>query len=288
VQLAEGQRALVTGASRGLGVEIARRLCKRGLDLVLAARSQTALEAVAADLRASSGREITTCVADLADPREVERLAALAEALGGVDVLVNNAGVESTLRFDERPPPEIEQTVAINLTGPMLLTRALLPGMLKRGRGHIVNIASVGGVLAIPFNEPYSATKFGLVGFTRSLRLTARVCGWPVSASAVCPGFIDGAGLFETLKVDYGIEADGLGASPLDAVGPAVIEAIEGDLPDVFVTPGDPRQAAAMSIVNPATVEAGSLGSAATAMFRSVADLRRAAAARPTQQGESS
>jgi short-subunit dehydrogenase len=285
MQLVEGQRALVTGASRGLGVEIARRLAERGLDLVLAARSEGALDAVASDLRRTSGRQMTTCVADLAEPAAVERLTGLVNQLGGVDVLVNNAGVESTLRFSERPPAEIEHMVAINLTSPMLLTRALLPGMIERGRGHIVNIASMGGVMAMPFNEPYSATKFGLVGFTRSLRLTARACGWPVSASVVCPGFIDGAGLFETLKVDYGISTDGLHASPLEAVGPAVIEAIEGDLLDVFISQADPRQAIAMGITNPAAIEAGFLNSPATAMFRSVADARQSATRGQTVEG---
>jgi short-subunit dehydrogenase len=281
MQLVEGQRALVTGASRGLGVEIARRLSERGLDLVLAARSGDALDAVAADLRRSSGRQVTTCVADLADPLAIERLAAAVDGLGGVDVLVNNAGIESTLRFNERAPAEIEHMVAVNLTSPMLLTRTLLPGMIARGLGHIVNIASMGGVMPMPFNEPYSATKFGLVGFTRSLRLTAKACGWRVSASVVCPGFIDGAGLFESLKVEYRISTDGLHASPLEAVGAAVIEAIEGDLRDVYIGQGDRRQALAMSIVNPSAAEARSLNSAATAMFRSVADARAAAANAP-------
>jgi short-subunit dehydrogenase len=277
MQLAKGQRALVTGGSRGLGVEIARRLAERGLDLVLAARSGPSLEAVAADLRRRCGRHVTTCVVDLTEAGSIDRLAAESARFGGVDVLVNNAGVESTLRFNERTPGEIEQMLAVNLVSPLLLTRALLPGMLERGRGHIVNIASMGGVMAVPFNEPYSATKFGLVGFTRSLRLTAKACGWPVSASVVCPGFIDGAGLFETLKVDYGISTEGLYASPLESVGPAVVEAIEGDLPDVFITQGDPRSAMAMGITNAAAVEAGSLSSPATAMFRSVADARAAA-----------
>jgi len=276
MQLVKGQTALVTGASRGLGVEIARRLSKRGLDLVLVARSEEALNQVARDLGSETGCEVTVTVADLANPAAI---AALAEAIaqrGGVDVLVNNAGVESSLRFHERTAAEIEQTIAINLTGPMLLTRALLPGMLERGRGHIVNIASVGGVLGVPFNEPYSATKFGLVGFTRSLRLTAQASGWPVSASVVCPGFIGGAGLFAELQRKYGVSADDLGVCPLEDVGSAVIEAIEGDLPDVFVVQGDVRQLVAMSAVDPAAAEQAMLASPGTAMFRSVADARSA------------
>ncbi len=276
MRLIEGQTALVTGASRGLGVEIARRLAKRGLDLVLVARSEEALNGVARDLRAETGRKVTVMVADISEPTAIAGLADAVARRGGVDVLVNNAGVESSLRFHERTAAEIEQTIAINLTGPILLTRALLPGMLDRGRGHIVNIASVAGVLGVPFNEPYSATKFGLVGFTRSLRLTARASGWSVSASVVCPGFIGGAGLFAELQRTYGVSSDELGVCPLEEVGPAVIEAIEGDLPDVFVVQGDIRQLVAMGAVDPVAAEQAMLGSPGTAMFRAVADARSA------------
>ena len=277
MKIKKGQVALVTGASRGLGVEIARQLAQRGLDLVLAARSAAALDAVAAELRAASGRQVRTVATDLADLGALE---ALAEAAGPVDILVNNAGIEGAQAYDERSAAEIAQTIAVNLTGPMLLTRTVLPGMLARGRGYIVNIASVAGLVAVPFNEPYSATKFGLVGFTRALRMTAQASGWPVSASAVCPGFIDGAGMFEALKQEFGVPAEGMGSAPLDQIGQAVIDAIEQDLPDVIVAQGDLRQAAAMSILQPLAVEAASVGSPAAAMFQAVAAARRAAAER--------
>ena len=282
MKLGEGCRALVTGASRGLGVEIASRLAARGVDLVLSARSKAALDDVATMIRRDTGRAVTAIQADVGDPDAVSALAHEAEADGQVDVLVNNAGVESTLRFSQRDPAEIAAMVAVNLTGPMLLARRLLPGMLTRGRGHIVNIASVGGVMAVPFNEPYSATKFGLVGFTRSLRLTAKASGWPISASVICPGFIDGAGLFEDLKRNYGVDPEGLWPSPLEDVGPAVIRAVEDDLPDVFVTRGDLRSLAAMSITHPTEAEAGAIGSPGTAMFRAVADIRGAEAGAST------
>ncbi len=285
MKLAEGQTALVTGASRGLGVEIARRLARKGLDLVLAARSRADLQAVAADLGTATGRTVTVFAADMADPTAMADLAGRVEALGGADVLVNNAGVESTLSFERRTPDEIAQTVAINLTGPMLLTRALLPGMLQRGRGHIVNVSSAAGLLATPFNEPYSATKFGLVGFTRALRLTAQSLGWPVSASAVCPGFIGGAGLFDALQRDYGVSAEGLGVAPLEDVGTAVIQAVEDDLVDIIVAQGDLRPLAVLAITDPRTFEAGFLQSPGVAMFRSVAQMRSGDAATPEGVG---
>lgn len=276
MKLELGQTALVTGASRGLGVEIARRLAQQGLDLVLAARSADALEAVAAELRAETGRQVRTCVVDMADPAS---LAALARSAGAVDVLVNNAGVEGAASYDERDAEEIAATIAVNLSGPMLLTRALLPQMLARGHGHVVNIASLAGLIAVPFNEPYSATKFGLIGFTRALRMTARASGWPVGCSVVCPGFIDGAGMFETLKQDFGVTSEGMGTAALGDIGSAVVEAIERDLPDVIVAAGDPRQMAAMSIVQPEAFEAASLNSPATAMFKGIAEARRQARA---------
>lgn len=276
MKLELGQTALVTGASRGLGVEIARRLAQQGLDLVLAARSADALDAVAAELRANTGRQVRTCVVDMADPAS---LAQLAQSAGAIDVLVNNAGVEGAASYDERDAEEIADTIAVNLSGPMLLTRALLPQMLARGRGHVVNIASLAGLIAVPFNEPYSATKFGLIGFTRALRMTARASGWPVGFSVVCPGFIDGAGMFEALKQDFGITSEGMGTAALDDIGRAVVEAIERDLPDVIVAAGDPRQMAVMSIVQPEAFEAASLNSPATAMFKGIAEARRQARA---------
>lgn len=176
MKLEPGQVALVTGASRGLGVEIARHLAARGLDLILAARSEAALGAVADELAAAGAGKVEIVAVDVSHGAS---LAALAQAAMNVDVLVNNAGVEGAAAYNERTSVEIADTIAVNLTGPMLLSRALLPGMLARGRGHIVNIASVAGLIAVPFNEPYSATKFAMVGFTRSLRLTAKASGWP-------------------------------------------------------------------------------------------------------------
>lgn len=271
MKLEPGLTALVTGASRGLGAEIAERLAAQGLDLILSARSLDALQPQAAALRARHRVQVATVAADVGSRNGID---ALALAAGAADILVNNAGVEGAQAFDQRDPDEIAQTLAVNLTGPMLLTRALLPGMIARGRGHIVNIASVAGLIAVPFNEPYSASKFGLVGFTRALRQTAQAQGWAVSASVVCPGFIDGAGMFETLKQDHGVSATEMGATPLERLGPAVIEAIERNLPDIIVANGDIRQAAAHSVLEPGAFEAASAASAASEMFRSVAAAR--------------
>src|SRR6478672_3706314 len=134
--------------------------------------------------------------------------------------------VEAALRPDEVTFDELGAITDVNLLAPMLLTRRVLPGMLARGRGHVVNVSSVAGLLASAYSPPYNATKFGLVGFTRALRLTAQDRGWGVSASAVCPGFIEGDGMFADMQSEYGVTAPkAAGAMPAERVGDAVVKA---------------------------------------------------------------
>jgi short-subunit dehydrogenase len=277
MQIKPGDIALVTGASQGLGVHIARALAQRGVHLVLAARSAAALEQVAATLRTAANAEVITVPTDVADPAALERLiAAATERFGRVDILVNNAGLERTLAYDELPIADITQMIAVNLTGPMLLTRLLLPQMLRNGRGHIVNIASVAGVMASPYEEPYVATKHGLVGFTRSLRLTAQELKWPVSASVICPGFMDGAGMYEEMKKDHGVRAPlVVGSMHAALLGDAVIHAIESDQPDVILMKGAPRLFVALLALLPRAFEYFSHKLDTASVFRVVAKARR-------------
>ena len=195
--------------------------------------------------------------ADIGDPKSIAELAAKAEEhFGGVDILVNNAGIESTLRYDLRDAEEIRQMIAVNLTGPMELTRIVLPGMIERGRGHIVNIASVAGLMPSAYEEPYTATKYGLVGFTKSLRLTAQDCNWNVGASAICPGFMAGTGIYEDMKNRFGVTAPAsMGTMSAERIGPAVIRAIEKDLPDVMLMRGRPRIVAGLATMAPRLFE---------------------------------
>src|SRR5436309_7263265 len=121
--------------------------------------------------------------------------------------------------------------VDLNLTAPMLLTHRVLPGMLERGRGHIVFIASLAGKLGPAYEAPYAATKAGLIGLTQSLR--AEHLKAPVGFSVVCPGFVAGEGMYQRM-VDEGIESNRLlGTTTIEKVAEGVVEAIREDLPQV-------------------------------------------------------
>jgi short-subunit dehydrogenase len=159
-----GARVVVTGASRGIGAALAADLAGRGARVVLVARSAEALDKVAAEL----GGEAFP--ADLADSSAIEALVRSIEADGPIDVLVNNAGVDLTGDLVNLADTEIVQLLAVNLCAPMLLCRAVIPGMQRRGHGHIVNVSSLAGTNAIRGLAPYSASKAGLSHFTAALR----------------------------------------------------------------------------------------------------------------------
>lgn len=276
MKLQAGDVALVTGASRGLGLHIARALRARGVHLVLTARSVEALRQAARQLEGDR-ISVLAVASDVSLPEDRQRLfdAALAH-FGRVDVLVNNAGIEHALSFEHVESAAVEHTMAVNLIAPMELTRLVLPSMLAHGRGHIVNIASVAGLMSSPYEELYVASKHGLVGFTRALRASARDMQWPVSASAICPGFMDGDGMYEAMKRAYGVRAPRTMAS-LDAslVGQAVVHAIEADRADVLLMRGAPRLIAALQLIAPTVFERLMALSDAASPFRALAAAHR-------------
>lgn len=187
-----GMRALVTGASRGIGAAIAIALAEQGARICITGRSASALAGVAADIRRAGG-VATTIVADLYTPAGVDNV--IAEVLsrsGGVDVLVNNAGVGS--RGNLMPVASFdlafwEATMFLNLTVPMLLSKAFVVGMCERGTGRIINISSINGKTGVVHGSAYSVSKHGLIGLTRSLALEVAKDG--VTVNAVCPGPVD-------------------------------------------------------------------------------------------------
>lgn len=165
-----GARALLTGATGGLGTAIARRLTGAGCAVLLADRHAGSLEALAGELRAKGGRA-SYQAGDLGHRADRMRLAALAgEWLGGVNVLVNNAGVNDFALLDDQDEARIELLLRINLLAPVLLTRALMPHFASLPEAHVVNIGSTFGSIGYPGYAPYSASKFGLRGFTEAMR----------------------------------------------------------------------------------------------------------------------
>jgi len=245
-----GCNAIVTGASRGIGVYIARALAARGVNVALSARTREPIEALAVELRRTGVRAVAIA-SDVALAADRARLLELAETeLGAIDILVNNAALESNQAFVSFDPAYIEQMLQVDLTAPMLLTRALLPGMIARGRGHVVNVGSLAGKSATPYNVPYSAAKGGLILFTHSLRAELRGSG--VSASVIVPGFVSDVGMVADKVRAHGVTVPAIaGSSAPDKVARAVVRAIERDVLEIIVAHGPMRLSQAFNQLYP-------------------------------------
>ena len=265
--------ALVTGASRGIGPFIARSLAEAGYSLVLTGRSASELEALADDLKAK-GTTAVALPADLTVTEDVETLARTAEREASrVDVLVNNAGGDPQREFDDMTWAENDAIFQLNVIAPMRLTHLLLPGMLERRRGHIVNISSIAGRVGFPYTEAYAAAKDGLMGFTRVLRNDYRSRG--VSASVVVLGAIRDAGQGQRIADQLGMKMPAMGTSPAKAVGKAVVAAIEKDRAEIVVMPGPGRLIKALMDLLPSMGPAMNQATGANATMRSVIEFRR-------------
>ena len=229
-----GRTAIVTGASRGIGPYICQALASEGMNVVLAARSVGELDQVAASLQ-TKGSHTLVISTDVADAHNRRTLVERANAqFGTVEVLVNNAGVESNGLFAGAAIEEIERVIAVNLVAAMLLAREVLPAMVERGLGHIVNIASLAGKAPTPYAAAYAASKSGILGFTRSLHAELRGSG--VGVSAVSPGFVSDAGMFHNANQRVQLRASRLtGTSTPEQVAEAVVRAIKGNKVDVIV-----------------------------------------------------
>lgn len=177
----ENRVALITGAGTGIGAASARILAERGARLVLTGLPSPDLTALGEELGA------TVVEGDVTVPADVERAVSAAEAAGGVDILINGAGI---MLVDDAADLEIEgwnASIAVNLTGTMLVCRAALPGMLARGNGVIVNISSIAAFNASPGSASYAASKAGVVGLTRSIAYRYGPDG--IRANCLCPGW---------------------------------------------------------------------------------------------------
>jgi short-subunit dehydrogenase len=229
-----GSTALVTGASAGIGLAVARRLAQSGANLVLAARRPEPLEEATAALRSLGVKAIAVPT----DVSHLEALESLVERamteFGTIDVLVNNAGVEAFRPYEELPLDRIAETIAVNLTSALLLTRLVIPHMLKAGRGHVVNMASTAGKFGIAYGAAYGTTKAGLINFSLALRAEYR--GRGISASAICPGFTAQGGIYDRMRQQSGSKSPFfVGSTSAEHVAEAVIQAIERDKAELIV-----------------------------------------------------
>lgn len=241
-----GAHALITGGSRGIGAGLAKAFHTAGARVTLSARSADALTAVAEPLGAM------TLVADLSDETARRTLVARAEeAHGPVDVLVNNAGWEATGAFAEMTAGDLDRLIVLNALAPAELSRQAPPGMIERGRGHIVNISSLAGCGVFPGILAYSATKSALTHFTAGLRVELE--GLPIGTTVVEVGLVtptemmDRALKYEPTRAAFrrfyrlGLLRD----TPLDKLCAAVVGAVERDRRHVRL----PRRATMFSVL---------------------------------------
>ena len=244
-----GANAIVTGASRGIGVFIARALAEEGVNVSLAARSADELERVRAEIEALGVTAIAT-VCDVAEADDRARLLERTESeLGSVDILVNNAAIDIVRRFHEAPESDFVDTLRINLEAPILLTRAVVPGMLERDRGHVVNISSGAGKVGVAGESAYCSSKHGLVGFTHALRSEYERTN--VGFSVVCPGLVTEVGMAHRWN-EAGIKAPKIaGSSSPKKVADVTVRCIRRNTAEVLVNTPPVRPLIVLSNIAP-------------------------------------
>ena len=186
----KGKSAIVTGSTSGIGLGIARALAAEGANVMLNGFGNVPeIKKMAAQMEAEHGVKVIYSGADMSRPPEIHTMVAEgASQLGGVDILINNAGIQHVAPVDEFPLDKWDQIIAINLSSSFHTIRAALPHMKKRGWGRIINIASAHGLVASPFKSAYVAAKHGVVGFTKSVALETAKQG--ITCNAICPGYV--------------------------------------------------------------------------------------------------
>ena len=271
----KGTNAIVTGGSRGIGPYIARALARQGTNIVLAARDAERLEAVRKEVESLGVKALSIPTdVNLADDRR-NLIEQASSGLGEIDLLVNNAGIEPTSAFVDIDESRIVDTIDTNLTSCLLLMRAVLPAMVERGKGQVVNIASMAGKIPIPYDSIYSATKFALVGASHAVRSELRGTG--VGVSVICPGFIDDAGMYADAVAETGVAAPAIaGTSRPEQVANAVVRAAKHDVAEVIVTPLSGRPLAVAAAVAPIIGQAMMRLTGVQAAFKHMADQRAA------------
>lgn len=183
----EGKVALVTGASKGLGLEMARALADAGADVCVTSRHLEEISEAAAGLRQATGRRVVAVEADTALAADVDRsVEQTVDELGRIDILVNNAGINRHSFVQEQPEEDWNAVLQVDLTGPMLCTRAAVRHMIPQGGGRIINISSILGQVGYAKRGPYCAAKGGLINLTRCYAVELAEHG--ITVNCICPG----------------------------------------------------------------------------------------------------
>ena len=241
-----GSTVLLTGGSRGIGPLIAQALAERGARIALAARSEDGLRTVVESLSKSGAQAIAIPV-DLTQADEQKRLiSAVLERFGALDILINNAGIETEGAYLDLSLEAIRENIEVNLLAPMALTYQALPHMLAQKWGHIVNIASVGAKSGGPYAATYCGAKAGLAEWGRGLRL--EFAGTGVHFSTIFPGFIMELGMFSRFKMTPPLA---VGSCKPTQVARAVVRAIEKNRVEIIVNSTPVRLVFALSELSP-------------------------------------
>lgn len=193
-----GARVLITGGGNGIGRQMAVQAATRGAHIIIWDRDRDAAERVRDEIMAAGG----TAESHTVDITEVAVVNRVAERSGVVDVLINNAGIVAGKHLLDSTESDIRRTYEVNALALYWVTRAVLPGMIERGGGAVVTVASAAGLLGVAQQTDYSATKFAAVGFTESLRGEMRALGHPIDTLTVCPFFID-TGMFDGAQTKF-------------------------------------------------------------------------------------
>ncbi|MGN6169480.1 MAG: SDR family NAD(P)-dependent oxidoreductase [Solirubrobacteraceae bacterium] len=268
----EGATAIVTGGSRGIGPHITEALARHGARVALVARSEPELEANARRL-GEAGAEVIAVPADITSAKQRRAMIETVERrLGPVDVLVNNAGGDLQREFHNLGEDEIQQVLELNLTSAVLLTRLVLPRMLERGRGHVVNVSSMAGRVSFPYTEAYGAAKDGLIAFTRVLRSDYRDHG--VSGSTLILGAVGEEGVGARTAQEIGIKLPPVGLASPAKIGKLTVRAIRRDKAELAVLPGPGKLLRGLMDRFPALGPAMNRASGTTKTMRQVAEYR--------------
>jgi short-subunit dehydrogenase len=244
-----GQTALLTGATGGLGTAIGYALATAGVNLALSDRVSDPLERRVKEL-ADLGVSVVPLVADLTDRDAPAMLVEHAERqLGRLDILINNAGVEFAGPAAGRTPQNLGLEVDLNLVAPMLLTHAALPGMVRRGHGHVVGISSIAGLIALPYFAGYVATKTGLAAYMRAMHAEHSHTG--VRFSTVFPGLIRNGGMGAELVDVLPRRWQRLLTRTPEEVGAAVVRVLRENRRELVVSATPARPSAFLAALAP-------------------------------------